>query len=307
MATARLKTVTAQYLSPMSVETRKATLRHLRTWQKFCDTHGFHVLDGRVQNAEAFADHLRTTYTPKSAFNRFVAVRAWFDLLARERVIKAHGFGAVEFLSPDITPKPVRILPDAALERIMEAAKGHGPRVEWLMGMLCFAGVDISEACQVRSTDIRTWEGRTLVRIRTSSRLTREVPVNGRLEVLTLGLAAVFAPTTRLVGTNRPKANEMVREITLEALGEPYVPRELRRTAIERQLRRGVDLAVVARWLGYDEVGQLRRLIGQVDPVALVTDSDVVEKIVVEDDGDRFGSGSAPDVLLDSGDDEGTE
>lgn len=307
MATARLKTVTATYLSAMSQESRRVVLRHLRAWQRFCDTHGFHVLDGRVQNAEAFADFLRTNYTPKSAFNRFVAVRAWMDVLTRERVIKSHGFGAVEFSQPVLPVRPVRVLADSDLEKIMEVAKGHGPRIEWLMGMLCFAGVDIPEACQVRSTDIRTWEGRTLVRIRTSSRLTREVPVNGRLEVLTLGLSAVFAPTTRLVGVNRPKATDLVREITTEALGEYFVARELRRTAIERQLRRGVELPVVAKWLGYEEVGQLRKLLGYADPVAFVSDTDLVEKIVVEDDGDRFGSGSAPDVFLDSGDDEGTE
>lgn len=306
-----LRSATAKYLSSCTTPaSRTKNIQHLRTWQTYCTEAGISLLDVRGDNAQAFVEWMLLRYTPESTRLRAMGVRRWLDALVASRVIRGHGFGHV-VLPPEGKRKTAqRALSDDEVRLLMSEAAKLGPRWEWLVGMLCFGGVEVAEILRIRSTDVRTWEGRTLVRVRTQTRKDREIPVNGRLEVLTVGLAAVFAPTTGLFGkTNAKSVREQLGKLTTATLGRNVTARQLRATAIARQYERGVPIPVIAKWLGLGHEKQVRLILGLEfrSPVEDVTDEDVAEQIVLEDDGDRFGSGSPADVLLDSMPDEGSE
>jgi hypothetical protein len=126
----------------------------------------------------------------------------------------------------------------------------------------------------------------------------REIPVDGRLEVLTLGLAAVFAPSTSLAGVSSTSyAAQTVNRLAKAAVGRSVTVHDMRRWAVRRQFERGVEPAVIARWLGHSHDQWVRDTL-LLNPVGDVSFQDVVDQILVEPDGDRFGSGSERDSQL---------
>lgn len=154
------------------------------------------------------------------------------------------------------------------------------------------------------SADVRSVDGRTVVRVVSRRGTRRDVHVNGRLEVLTLGLAAVFAPSTSLGGsvTSRVSADRrsdyaarQVGEIASKALGRAVTVQDLRRSAVQRQFERGVPVEVIAKWLGHASDRWVRETVGLRNPVALVSAAEVFESIVVE----PGVSGSLPDYERD--------
>jgi hypothetical protein len=76
---------------------------------------------------------------------------------------------------------------DDEMVLVMSAFSKRGPRWEWLAAMVAWGGCDCAEALRIRKTDVRTWEGKTLVTVRSRRGNRREIPVDGRLEVLTFG------------------------------------------------------------------------------------------------------------------------
>lgn len=185
---------------------------------------------------------------------------------------------------------------DGEMVEVMRAFAGRGPRWEWLVAMVAWGGCDCAEALRVRKTDVRTWEGRTLVTVRSRRGNRREIPVDGRLEVLTLGLTAVFAATTTLGGVFGSKyATETINDVASVAVGRRLTVQDMRRWAVHRQFERGVSTAVIARWLGHTSDRYVRQTLRLLDPVMLVSQADVIAQIVVEPDGGRFGSGLVAD------------
>lgn len=272
------------------------------TWQRWCSETGVHALDGSTLNATMFLEWLEERYTSASMLSRFSGVTRWFDHLLESGVIKGHGFHNVK------RPRRVRQLDrftiptETELNLLMEHAAGRGVRWEWLLGMVAYCGLDPAEALRVTSTHVRTWEGRTLVTVSSRRGNRREVPVDGRLEVLTLGLASVFGPTTSLVGRLSSKwASEQLSRMSLEACGRHVTVQDLRRYAVLRQAERGVPVPVIAKWLGHTTDQWVRATLGMMNPVAEVSSADVIDLILVEPDGGRFGAGLAPDSLLDGG------
>lgn len=297
---ATVRSVTAGFLgSQASVNTRYRYKQDIVTWQRFCSEHGLHALDGSAPNAQLFADWMAKRYTSSSTISRFSGVTRWFDALLQAGVVKGHGFREVK-LPKRVRTLDVSVIPtDDELDLVMSEASRRGPRWEWLVGMVAYGGLDCAEALRVRSTDVRTWEGRTLVKVVTRRGNVREVPVDGRLEVLTVGLASVFSPTTPLGSSITPKhARETLTMLASEATGRRITVEDLRRYAVMRQALRGVPIPVIAKWLGHTTDQWVRATLRLQNPVDEVSTTDVLELILVESDGGRFGSGSAADSIL---------
>jgi integrase len=273
------------------------------TWQRFCDASGIHALDGSFVNAQQFADWLALQYTPTSVHSRFSGVRQWFDHLLFEGIIAGHGFREAKCVKRVRSDISFVALSDDDLVAVMTAAGVKGPRWEWLAGMVAFCGLDCAEALRVTPTDVRTWEGRTLVRITSRRGTLREIPVTGRLELLTLGLSSVFSPVTSLGGSatalsadrRSDYASVQISRIASTALGRPVTVQDLRRAAVRRQYERGVEPAVIAKWMGHATDRWVRETLGLRNPVSDVTTADVLEQIVVDPSGETFGAGLAPD------------
>jgi hypothetical protein len=73
---------------------------------------------------------------------------------------------------------------------------------------------------------------------------------------------------------------------------------DMRRWAVRRQHERGVPVPVIAKWLGHTTDRWVRQTLRLTDAVAEVTAAEVISSILVEPDGDRFGSGQAPDSII---------
>lgn len=269
-------------------------------WQRWCREHDIHALDGSALNAALFLEWLEESYKASSVQSRFSGVSRWFDHLLEHGVIKAHGFKNVKRPKRVREVASFRMPTDAELEALMEHAAAEGVRWEWLVGMIAYCGLDGAEALRIRSSSIRTWEGRTLVTVSSRRGRRREVPVDGRLEVLTLGLASVFGPTTPLVGKMTSDwVQKRLKALSVASVGRHITVQDLRRYAVLRQAERGVPVAVIAKWLGHTTDDWVRRTLGMENPVAEVTPADVIDLILVEPNGDRFGAGLAHDSLID--------
>lgn len=295
MSTVRAST--ARFLGKQqSPNTRARYKKDILTWKRFCAEHDFHPLDGGYFAAQTFSEWLEAQYTSSSVHSRYSGVTRWFDQLLRDGVIKNHGFRNVTLPKRDRTPPRVRIPTEDEIVALVEAASKRGPRWEWLVSIMAYGGVECAEALRIRSTDVRTWEGRTLVRVTSRAGYKREIPVDGRLEVLTLGLAGVFAPTTPLGPNVKTRhLSDRVSEFAKEGPARKITIPDLRRFAIQRQALRGVPIPVIAKWLGHRDDEQVRHTLRIANPIDEVTPADVIELILVEPDGGRFGSGRASD------------
>ena len=297
---ASVRSITAHHLgSYASIHTRKRYKKDIMTWQRWCILVGIHPLDCTQVNAQLFVDWMVSQYTSASVSSRVCGVARWMDALVDGGVVKSHGLHSVKLpkrvvaLSSDCLPS------DDEMVLVMDAFAGRGPRWEWLVAMVAWGGCDCAEALRIRKTDVRTWEGKTLVTVRSRRGNRREIPVDGRLEVLTLGLAAVFAATTSLGGSfNSKHGTETINDVASKAVGRRLTVQDMRRWAVQRQYDRGVPVPVIAKWLGHTNERNVRQTLRLLDPVAQVRQSDVIAQIVVEPNGDRFGSGSAPDSLI---------
>lgn len=282
-----VRQATATFLSSKaSVHTRRRLKKDIVTWQKYCASVGVHPLDGSVANAQGFFHYLSASYSPSSAISKFSGVRTWFDCLLDHGIIKGHGFR--ETKRAKLPKKAIQVVEfsDDELQQIMDCAGKRGPRWEWVVAMVAYCGVDAAEALRVRSIDVEQVDGRTIVNIVSRRGTRRKLAVHGRLELLTLGLASVFAPTTSLAG---PVASAVPRsdytavqvgKIATAALGRRVSLQDLRRNAVVRQYRRGVEPAVIAKWMGHSKDEWVKQTISYVNPVASVSVADVFDQIV---------------------------
>lgn len=294
---ATVRGVTARYLGGFqSPQTRLRYKKDIMLWQKFCLEYGFHPLDFKTAVCQEFVDWMAQTKTPGSVRARIVGVSGWFDALVDARIVPSNGMRGVKKPKWGDRSPSENDVSDADVAAIMVRLGEIGPRWEWLLGMVAFGGCEPVDAVRVRGVDVRTWEGRTLVRVRSRYGHVREIPVDGRLEVLTLGLSQVFAPSSPLGGVTSPVyvANKL-RKVCVQAVGRPITMMDLRRYAVRRQYARGVAPEVIAAWLGHGQDTFVRRTLGLPSAVKAVKREEVLDSIVVEDDGGRFGSGRAPD------------
>jgi len=269
-------------------------------WQRWCSEFGVHPLDGSAVNAGLFLEWLQASYSQSSYLSRFSGVSRWFDYLLEHDVIKGHGFRNVKRPKRVRNFSAVRIPTPAELEALLERAAERGVRWEWLVGMMAYCGMDSAEALRVTSAHVRTWEGRTLVTVSSRQNRRREVPVDGRLEVLTLGLASVFGPTTPLAGKlTSDWVQKYLKILSVKAVGRHITVQDLRRHAVMRQAERGVPVPVIAKWLGHKTDEWVRTTLGMETSVEAVSTADVIDQILVEPDGDRFGAGREPGSLID--------
>lgn len=295
-----VRSVTANFLASYpSIHTRKRYKKDIVTWQRWCAEQGVHPLDCSVANAQQFVAWMSAQYTPTSVASRVCGVAKWFDALVDAGVLRAHGLHSVKLPKREIVLNLESIPTDDEMMLVMAEAAKLGPRWEWLAGMVAWAGCDCQEALRVRGVDVRTWEGKTLVTVRSRKQNRREIPVDGRLEVLTVGLQSVYAPTTPLAGTMTSEwATIRLGKIASAATGRRLNVQDMRRWAVRRQFERGVPVPVIARWLGHTTDRWVRQTLRLTDEVAEVTAAEVISSILVEPDGGRFGSGQAPDSII---------
>ena len=293
-----VRSITANWLGGFkSFETRKRYKKDVVLWQRWCRDVGIHPLDCSTVNCQAFVDWMGTQYAVSSVRSRSNGVSLWFSALVKGGVIPANGMKGVKLpaLVKSATVSDC-VLSEDDVTAIMGHAASFGPRWEWLVAMTAYGGCESAEALRVRGGDVRTWEGRTLVRVRSRGNVVREIPVDGRLEVLTLGLQAVFAANSALGGVFQARyATARIAVIASGALGRHVKQQDLRRFAIRRQFDRGVPVGVIAKWLGHKTDRWVRQMLGVGDPFDDVSAEDVIDLIFVEPDGGRFGSGIAPD------------
>jgi len=295
-----VRSVTANFLTSYpSIHTRKRYKKDIVTWQRWCAEQGVHPLDCSVANAQQFVAWMSAQYTPTSVASRVCGVAKWFDALVDAGVLRAHGLHSVKLPKREIVLNLESIPTDDEMMLVMAEAAKLGPRWEWLAGMVAWAGCDCQEALRVRGVDVRTWEGKTLVTVRSRKQNRREIPVDGRLEVLTVGLQSVYAPTTPLAGMMTSEwATIRLGKIASSATGRRLNVQDMRRWAVRRQFERGVSVPVIARWLGHTTDRWVRQTLRLTDGVAEVTAAEVISSILVEPDGGRFGSGQAPDSII---------
>jgi len=295
-----VRSVTAQFLaSKKSLETRDRYKKDIVLWQRWCKENGVHALDANWKHCQAFIDFLRERYAPSSVQSRVSALTSWFDALMKAGIVHGHGWRDAW------VPKPFRRLEapyvpsEDELRAIMDAAGKAGPRWEWLVGMVAYCALEPAEALRVRGMDVRTVNGQTLLRVRGRAERARDVAVSGRLEVLSLGLAAVFAPTSPLAGGLTPdRASVRVKRFVEAAIGRPLTAQELRRASVYRQYRRGVDPLIISKWLGHTNERWVRRVLSLPSRLKTVSQDEVIAAIAVEDDGGRFGSGDETDSTV---------
>jgi len=297
---ATVRTVTARFLGGYkSPHTRVRYKKDIMMWQRFCSEHGIHPLDCRTVNGQMFVDWMAGRLTPGSVRARLYGVSQWFDALCRARIVSSNGLRGAKTAKVPNTAVSACDLSEDDIALIMGEASKLGPRWEWLMGMVVYAGCDAAEALRVRGMDVRAWHGKTFVRVKSRREQWRDIPVDGRLEVLTIGLSQVFAASSPLGGSVQSNyVSSRLSKVASKGLGRPVNVMDMRRFAVVRQYRRGVTPEVISRWLGHTSDRWVRRTIGLSDPVASVSIEDVARFIVVEPDGARFGSGSGPDSLI---------
>lgn len=294
---ATVRGVTARYLGGFkSPQTRLRYKKDIMLWQQFCEAHGYHALDCRTAVCQEFVDWLAVSRTPRSVRARLYGVTGWFDALVEARIVPSNGMRGVKTRKVDVNERRECPVSDEDVALLMRGAADFGPRWEWMLGMIAFVACEPVDLVRVRGADVRTWEGRTLIRIRSRYGAVREVAVDGRLEVLTLGLSEVFAPSSPLGGVTAPVyvANKL-RKIAAKILGRNVTMMDLKRYAIRRQYARGVAPEVIARWMGHTSDMLVRRTLGLPSAVGAVGRDEVLGSIVVEDDGSRFGSRREPD------------
>ncbi len=299
---ATVRAATARFLaSQKSVHTRSRYKKDIITWKKFCQESDLHALDGSFLNAQLFSEWLEERYTPSSAISRFSGTTRWFDALLHEGIVKGHGFREVTL------PKRVRKLSKVSMPTedemaaMMKAAESKGIRWEWALGMVAYCGLDCAEVTRIRSTDVRTWEGQTLIRVRSRAGHVREVPVNGRLEVLSIGLSGVFAPTTALAPTDSSQYLTMgLGSVSLKAIGRKVTVQDLRRFAVKRQADRGVPVPVIAKWVGHTTDLWVRQTLNMLNDVSSITQQQVNEMIRVELGDEPSAVHHASDSRLDA-------
>jgi integrase len=296
---ATVRGVTANFLAGYQrLDTRKRYKKDIVAWMRWCQGVGVHPLDCTTANAQAFVDWMVDNYSTITVISRRTGVSKWFDALVEAGLVPVHGFHSV--VVPKRPPrKAYSGMPsDDEMRLIVDAAALLGPRWEWIVSMIGWAGCDCGEISRVTADDVRTWNGRTLVKVQSRRGRFREIPVDGRLEVLTLGLAAVFAPSTTLCGVSSASyMAQTVNKVARAAVGRSVTVHDMRRWAVRRQFERGVDPAVIARWLGHSTDQWVKETL-LLNPVANVSFQDVVDLILVEPDGERFGSGTERDSLL---------
>lgn len=280
--------VTARFLGGFkSPQTRLRYKKDIMLWQKFCEENAVHPLDARAVNCQAFVEWLSARCSPASVRARRSGVSGWFNALVRARIIPANGMLGLEMPKMTQSSVPACVVSEEDVALVLKRFSELGPRWEWLVGMVAYAGCDVAEALRVRGADVRIWEGRTTVRVRTRHGATRDIPVDGRLEVLTVGLSEVFAPSSPLAGlTSTPHVCTRLSRLASEAVGYRLTAQELRRFAVRRQAARGVSPEVIAKWLGHSEDRWVRRTLGLSSSVSEVIWEDVVSSIVVGIDGE---------------------
>lgn len=280
--------VTARFLGGFkSPQTRLRYKKDIMLWQKFCEENAVHPLDARAVNCEAFVEWLSARCNPASVRARRSGVSGWFNALVRARIIPANGMLGLEMPKMTQTSVPACVVSEEDVVLVMKRFSELGPRWEWLVGMVVYGGCDVAEALRIRGSDVRIWEGRTTIRVRTRHGTTRDIPVDGRLEVLTVGLSEVFAPSSPLAGlTSTQHVCTRLSKLASEAVGYRLTVQELRRFAVRRQAARGVPPEVIAKWLGHSEDRWVRKTLGLPSLVSEVVWEDVVSSIVVGTDGE---------------------
>lgn len=295
-----VRSATAQFLaSKRSLDTRERYKKDIVMWQRWCKDNGVHALDANWKNCQAFIDFLRERYAPSSVQSRVSALTSWFDALMKAGIVHGHGWRDAW------VPKPFRRLEapyvpsEDELRALMDTAATAGPRWEWLAGMIAYCALEPAEALRVRGMDVRTVDGQTLVRVRGRAERGRDVAVSGRLEVLSLGLAAVFAPQSPLLGVLTPEqVNNRLKRFTEKAFGQVMTAQLLRRASVYRQYQRGVDPLIISKWLGHTNERWVRRVLCLPSRLRQVSQAEVIAAIAVEDDGGRFGAGNETDSSL---------
>lgn len=296
-----VKGVTAQFLSRHESRfTRYRYRRDIQLWRRFCAETDRHALDGSVDAGQAFWHWMEAQYPVMSCKTRFSGVVQWFDALVEGRIVKGHGLRQVKktptkrYRSPE-----VRRFSDDEIIALMEWFRRKSPRYEWFVGMVAYCGLDCGEVLRIRSSDVRYWDGRCLVKVVNRHGRSREVPVSGRLEVLTLGLSEIYGPTVPLCGVqNSQYVIDLLKLGTQEVLGKRITFLELKRWAVWRQYDRGVPIPVLAKWLGHRTEKWVRMTLRVDSDVWATKPEDVFAAIDTAIDGHSHGSGQKPDSLL---------
>lgn len=290
---ATVKSVTAQFLS--QYESRFSRYRYrkdIQLWRRFCDETGRHPLDGSVDSGQAFWHWMEAQFPLMSCKSRFSGVLQWFDALVEGRIIKGHGLRTVKKTPGKYKPKrPPRKLDDAELDVLLAWFRRKGPKYEWFVAMVAYCSLTPAEVLAVRKSDVRYWDGRCLLTVRNRKGWRREIPLTGRLEMLTVGLGEVFGPTVPLCGFQTAEHMiDLLKKASTEVLDKSVTFFELRRNAVIRQSDRGVPPAVLAKWLGH-RTDKWVRITCRIDgDVWATTPEQVFEHVDVSMDSRSYGS-----------------
>lgn len=201
---------------------------------------------------------------PATINRRLAAIRAWLSW--------AKGAGHVQSLphfprrvsEPKRAPRALRKVGEARFLRAVERGGNH--RDSALVALMLFAGLRVSEAVRVQSTDIKISErkGRVIVRAGKGMKR-REVPIgaSGRamvrpwLHVPKSGNWLFPGRNGRHLSVRA--AQDMVEKYAYLSRLEDVTPHVLRHTFATRLIRAGVDIVIVAALLGHTRIDTTAR------------------------------------------------
>ena len=154
--------ITAWVLSYTPENTQQAYLHDLKIFCAFLDEAGIDLLQVRRTHLDVFSRvHEQYTDSPALVARRLAAISAFYRFLLLDEVIEKSPADYIRrpAIDPDFTATAALTQREAL--RLLDAATEHSLRAQTLVDLLLSTGLRISEALNIRESDIS--EGRLLI------------------------------------------------------------------------------------------------------------------------------------------------
>ena len=260
-------------ISYTSENTQQAYLNDLKIFCTFLDEAGVDLLQVRRTHLDVFSRfHEQYTDSNASIARRLAAISAFYRFLLLDEVIEK---SPAEYIRrPDIDPDftATQALTQREALRLLDAATEHSLRTQTLVDLLLSTGLRISEALNIRQSDIS--EGRLLITRKGGTksavylpehtlRNLRELTATTGLEVEAQGKPEAF-PLVFITRTGKPwprsNVDGLLRKLALTAsIRKTLSAHVLRHTHATLALEMGVALHHLQDSLGHKDPRTTRR------------------------------------------------
>ena len=266
--------ITAWVLSYTPENTQQAYLHDLKIFCAFLDEAGIDLLQVRRTHLDVFSRvHEQYTDSPALVARRLAAISAFYRFLLLDEVIEKSPADYIRrpAIDPDFTA--TQALTQREALRLLDAAAEHSLRSQTLVDLLLSTGLRISEALNIRESDIS--EGRLLITRKSGKKSAVYLPEHtlGNLRELTQTTGAEIetqsngtsaSPLVFVTRTGRPwqrtNVDGLLRKLALTAgIRKTVSAHVLRHTHATLALEMGVPLHHLQDSLGHKDPRTTRR------------------------------------------------